>query len=138
LKEFYYQNPDDVKIVFKQFPLNSIHSEAQISAEASLAANAQGKFWEYHDILFQNQQALTRPDLEMYAEQLGLDMARFKADLDKGIYKTAIRKDMQEGSAAGVNGTPKVYINGRKYSGPRGFPPEGMEGVARAYLGMGD
>jgi protein-disulfide isomerase len=137
LKDFQYEFPEDVQLVFKQFPLNSIHTEAQIAAEASLAANAQGQFWEFHDLLYANQQALGREDLISYADQLGLDTARFTTDLDNGRWKSAVQADQQDGSRAGVNGTPAIFINGQKYQGPRGFPPEGLEGVARAYLGMG-
>ncbi len=137
LKDFQSVFPDDVQVIFKHFPLRSIHPEAQLASEAALEALAQRKFWEYHDILFANQKALTRPDLVVYAEQLGLDMVAFTQALDSGKYKAEIQRDLQEGTRAGVSGTPSVYMNGQKYQGPRGFPIEGLEGVARSYLGMG-
>ena len=136
IKEFQKRFPKDVRIVYKQMPLN-IHDNAQIAAEASMAAAAQGKFWEYHDVLFNNQQALTRPDLEKYAGQIGLDVAKFKKDLDAGVGKQLISRDSQEGANAGVSGTPSVFINGMRYQGPRGYPPEGLEAVARTYFGLG-
>lgn len=137
LKDFQALFPNDVQLIYKQFPLRSIHPEAQLAAEASLEAMAQGKFWEYHDILFANQKNLFLPDLQTYAEQVGLDMIQFTEALDTGRHKAAIETDLREGSQAGVSGTPAVYLNGRKYQGPRGFPPEGLEGIARSYLGIG-
>lgn len=135
VKEFQKRFPNDVKIVYKHMPLD-IHDNAQIAAEASMAALAQGKFWEYHDVLFNNQSALGKDQLEQYAQQIGLDMARFKSDMASGVGKSVIQRDMQEGGKAGVSGTPSVYINGMKYQGPRGYPPEGLEAVARTYFGL--
>ncbi len=117
-------------------PLVSIHDRAMAASEASLAAQEQGKFWEYHDLLMANQRALQDTDLERYANQVGLDLARFKADIASGKMKAQIRNDMDDGQRAGVRGTPSVYLNGRKYQGPRGYPPEGLEGVAAAMLGL--
>jgi protein-disulfide isomerase len=136
IHEFAKRFPNDVRIVYKHMPLD-IHDHAKLAAEASMAAMAQGKFWEYHDILFANQQALDRPDLEKYAGQAGLDVARFKKDLDAGVGKALIARDTQEGQSNGVSGTPSVFINGMKYQGPRGYPPEGLEAVARVYFGLG-
>ena len=136
IKDFQKRFPNDVRIVFKHMPL-SIHDNAQLASEASMVAAAQGKFWEYHDVLFANQQALTRPDLEKYAGQIGLDVPKFKKDLDAGVGKALVSRDAQEGGSAGVSGTPSVFINGMRYQGPRGYPPEGLEAVARAYFGLG-
>jgi protein-disulfide isomerase len=136
VKEFAKRFPNDVNVVYKHMPLTSIHDKAQGAAEASMAAMAQGKFWEYHDVLYQNQQALDRADLERYAQQVGLDMAKFKSDLEKGVGKDVIQRDTDEGNRNGVSGTPSVFINGLKYAGPRGYPPEGLEAVARAYVGL--
>lgn len=136
LKLFQKNNPKDVKIVFKHMPLESIHPEAMLASEASMAAHAQGKFWEYHDKLYDNQQSLDRASLERYAQELGLDMGKFKAALDGHTYKSAVTSDASEGQQAGISGTPTVYLNGYKYAGPRGYPPEGLEGVARMYLGL--
>ncbi len=136
IKEFQKRFPNDVKIVYKHMPLTDIHDHAQQAAEASMAAAAQGKFWEYHDILFANQSALDTNNLEAYAQQAGLDVAKFKADMAKGVGRDIISRDANEGRQAGVSGTPSVFINGLKYQGPKGYPPEGLEAVARAYLGL--
>ncbi len=109
---------DKVSIVFKHFPLG-FHKQAQLAAEASMAAHAQGRFWEYHDILFQNQKALERPQLEAYAQQLGLDMDKFKSALDQGVFTERVKEDMDVCQKAGVRGTPTIFVNGRKYEGER-------------------
>ncbi|MDB4981075.1 MAG: DSBA-like thioredoxin domain protein [Myxococcales bacterium] len=109
-----------VHMVWKNYPL-PFHNNAEPAAEAAMAAGAQGKFWEMHDKLFANQQSLDRPSLEKYAQELGLDMGKFKADLDGSKYKSVIDAEQKEGSAVGVNGTPAVFINGRKISGAYPF-----------------
>ncbi|GMV38656.1 MAG: hypothetical protein AMXMBFR64_03720 [Myxococcales bacterium] len=136
LKEFQARFPNDVRIVFKNFPLTSIHPKAQLASEAAMAAHEQGKFWEYHDLLFANQKVLDRPDLERYAEQLGLDMGKFRAALDSGKWKPFMEREMADGARAQVGGTPSIFLNGQRYQGPRGYPPEGLEAVARTYLGL--
>jgi len=137
IKEFAKKFPNDVALVYKHLPLD-IHDKAQGAAEASMAALQQGqdKFWAYHDILYNNQQSLDLDSLTRYAEQAGLDMARFKKDLEQGAGKSVIGRDVGEAQRAGVSGTPSVYINGMKYQGPRGYPPEGLEAVARTYFGL--
>jgi protein-disulfide isomerase len=116
-----------VHMVWKNYPL-PFHPFAEPAAEAAMAANAQGKFWQMHDKLFENNTALDRPNLEKYAQELGLDMARFKADLDAQKYKDSIQSDTKEGSAVGVNGTPAVFINGRKINGA--YPWETFKKIA--------
>jgi len=105
--------PKGVRFVFRQFPL-SFHEHAHLAAEASLAAAAQGKFWEYHDLLFKNQSALGRDSLEKYAAEVGLDMAAFKKALDEGTYKEAVDKDVELGNKVAVSGTPTLFINGAR------------------------
>ena len=107
--------PKGVRFVFRQFPL-SFHQEAHLAAQASLAAAAEGKFWEYHDLLFENQKSLGRESLEKYAEQLGLNMATFKKALDEGTYKDAVDKDIELGGKIAVSGTPTMFINGKRVS----------------------
>ena len=136
LKTFQKNNPNDVKVVFKHLPLVNIHEDAQLASEASMEALAQGKFWEYHDVLFENQHALKRPDLENYAKQVGLDMGKLRAALDSRKHQAAVDADAAEAQRAGISGTPSIFINGLKYQGPRGYPPDGLEGVARMYLGL--
>jgi len=119
LKDAY---PRDVKVVFRQYPLPpNMHPNAQISAEASLAAHEQGKFWPMHDKLFENRTALGRDSLEKYAEQIGLNMSKFKAALDSGKFKQKVSEDMAAGSSVGVNGTPTFFINGQMQVGGLGF-----------------
>jgi protein-disulfide isomerase len=109
-----------VAIVFKQFPL-AFHNNAQGAAEAALAAKEQGKFWEMHDKMFENAQALDRAALEGYAKGLGLNVDKFKAALDSGKYKAQVQKETAEGSSAGVQGTPSFVINGRLVVGAQPF-----------------
>jgi protein-disulfide isomerase len=105
-----------LRIAFKQFPL-PFHDHAHLAAEAALAANEQGKFWQYHDKLFANQQALERPALETYAQELGLDMAKFRAALDSGKFKDKVDAEAKEGAAVGTTGTPTFFINGTRLVG---------------------
>jgi protein-disulfide isomerase len=111
---------DKVRIAFKHQPL-PFHNNAEIAAEASMAANEQGKFWEMHDKLFANQQQLDRVSLEKYAQEIGLNMARFKAALDASKFKDRIQKDSAEGMKVGANGTPTFFINGNKVEGAQPF-----------------
>ena len=97
-----------MQIAFKNQPL-PFHDNAQPAAEAALAANEQGKFWEMHDKLFANQQALDRPSLEKYAQELGLDMGKFKAALDsRQVQGRRSTRTRTEGTAVGANGTPDL------------------------------
>ena len=111
------QFPNNVKLVYKQFPLD-MHKHAHLAAEASLAAHAQGKFWPLHDKMFANFRQLTRENILQWASEIGLDMQRFTADLDSGKYKAEVDREVQEGMDAGVNGTPTFFINGRRFNGP--------------------
>ena len=108
---------DRVRIVFRQFPL-SFHQNAHLAAQASLEALAQGKFWEMHDKMFANQRELERPALEKYAQEIGLDMKKFKTALDAGTHKAAVDADMELGQKVGVQGTPTMFINGEKVPDP--------------------
>ena len=123
-------NPD-VRIVYKQFPL-AFHNNANVAAQASLAAHAQGKFWEMHDMLYANQQRLGRQDLEGYAEELGLDMERFRHALDSGMYEQTIREETAEGQKFGVEGTPTWFVNGVFQSGA--LPPDAIRAKIAEYL----
>ena len=120
IREVQAKGLDGVKttVTFKNFPL-SIHPNAQIAHQAAMAAKAQGKFWEMHDLLFANQQHVQRSDLVGYAKKLGLNVARFEKDMDSEQTKKAIEADVSEGTKLGVNGTPSYTINGKLYSGTR-------------------
>ena len=107
---------DKVRIVFRQYPL-PMHPQAQKAAEASLCANDQGKFWQFHDALFANQQALAVDQLKAKATELGLNAEAFNSCLDSNKYAAQVAADMKEGSAAGVSGTPAMFINGRFVNG---------------------
>jgi protein-disulfide isomerase len=115
LKEKY---SDKVHFVFRQFPLVSIHPNAQGAAEASLAAHAQNKFWEFHDKLFANQQQLTREALEGYAKELGLNVADFKKALDDKKFAPAVEAEVKLGTANSVDGTPTMFLNGKRVADP--------------------
>lgn len=108
--------PNDVRLIFKQYPLES-HPQASISAAAALAAHNQGKFWQMHDVLFANRTQLSRQNILAWAGKLGLDMKRFTADLDSDAIKKAVIRDTQDGDKAGVEGTPTVFIDGQRYNG---------------------
>ena len=112
--------PKDVRIAFRHQPL-PFHNHAMEAAEASMAANAQGKFWEMHDKLFANQQKLDRADLDGYAKEIGLDMNRFKADMDGHKHKDQIEADSKAGTSWGANGTPTLFVNGRQIVGAQPF-----------------
>lgn len=113
ISEFYNKHKDEVKIVFKHFPL-SFHRNARPAAIAALAAHRQGKFWEMHDALFQNSRALSPALYEQTAQKLGLNLDQFKKDIADPELAKAIDSDIAAGRAAGVTGTPSIYINGRR------------------------
>jgi protein-disulfide isomerase len=100
-----------VRLVVRDFPL-VIHAQARKAAEAANAANAQGKFFEYISVLFKNQSALDVASLKKYATDLGLDRARFETALDSGQYAAEVDRDVSDGEAYGVDGTPTIFING--------------------------
>jgi protein-disulfide isomerase len=108
---------DDLLFAFRHFPLTQIHPLALPAAEAAEAAGAQEKFWEMHDLLFENQQHLEAPYLLKYATALGLDLERFAADLKSGKFDSKIREDFLSGVRSGVNGTPTFFINGVRHNG---------------------
>ncbi len=110
--------PGQVKVVFKNFPLG-FHKQAGIAAEAALAAGAQGKFWEMHDKIFNNQKQMEIENLKSYAEELGLNMEQFNQDLETHRYKKVVDEDMKLGQGAGVRGTPTFFINGKKVVGAK-------------------
>lgn len=108
---------DSVRLVYRDFPLSSIHPQAEKSAEAAQCAHQQGKFWEYHDLLFENQQALDIGSLKVYAQQLGLDSEAFDDCLDSGHFATEVEQDLTDGVNYGVTATPTFFVNGRLVRG---------------------
>lgn len=111
---------DKVHFVFREFPL-PMHPNARGAAEASLAANAQGKFWQFHDKLFKNQGQLTRDGLEGFAKEAGLDMTAFKKALDAKTFAPEVDSDVKMGEGVSVNGTPTMFINGARVQNPTSF-----------------
>jgi protein-disulfide isomerase len=112
-----------VRLVFRQFPLSAIHSHAETAAEAALCARAQGKFWEMHDALFAHQQELGEARIRELAAGLGLDADRFGDCLASGEQSKAVEADLEAGQAAGVAGTPTVFVNGRQVAFTAGSDP---------------
>ncbi|WP_433472488.1 Na+/H+ antiporter NhaA [Spirillospora sp. CA-142024] len=107
----------DVRYVWRHLPLNDIHPRAQLAAEAAEAAAAQGAFWDMHDVLLEHQDALRPRDLVGYAEDLGLDLDRFRADMRRHIGAGRIAEDVDSADLSGVSGTPTFFVNGRRHLG---------------------
>jgi protein-disulfide isomerase len=116
LKEVLKAYPEGVKLVFKDFPL-SFHKQAKNAAKAARAAGEQGKYWEMHDILFDNYNKMTDDSFKGYAETLGLDVEKFVADFSSTKYDKLIQDDINLGQKSGVRGTPTLYINGKRMQG---------------------
>jgi len=108
---------DKIRVEYRQFPLTGIHANAMAAARASLCANEQGKFWEMHDLMFEEQKELAVPQLKEKAGRLGLDQAAFHACMDGNRFSDVIEEDLRSGSLAGVTGTPAMFVNGRPLSG---------------------
>ncbi len=112
---------DKVRIVWKDFPLTQIHPQAFKAGEAGHCAAEQGKFGEFHDLLFANQQALMADDLKRYAAAVGVDATRFNACLDTSKHAEVVRDGVAQGTRLGVNSTPTTFINGRRVSGAQPY-----------------
>jgi protein-disulfide isomerase len=105
---------DRVRFVVRDFPLNTVHADAQKAAEAAEAAREQGKYWDFIAILFHNQSSLKPEQLKQYAQVLGLDAAKFGAALDSGKFAEKVQRDVNDGQKVGVSGTPTVFVNGKR------------------------
>jgi protein-disulfide isomerase len=130
LKQIAEKYGDKVQIIYRQYPIPSLHPNAMKAAEASLCAQEQNKFWELHDMMFAEQQALSVSELKQKAGRLGLDQAKFNSCLDNGRYVERVQNDIKEGNRIGVgnSGTPAIFVNGNYMEG--GAVP--FEVVARA------
>ena len=126
-----YIDTGKVKYVYRDFPL-SFHPEAQAAAEASECADDQGKFWEYHDALFENQQTLGSSLYTQLANQLGLDVKEFDSCLSSGKFRQEVQADFSYGSSVGVSGTPTFFINGIKLVGAQ--PYQAFQQIIEAEL----
>jgi protein-disulfide isomerase len=129
LKKIVEESNGKVKVVFKQYPLLG-HPKARDASKATIAADKQGKFWEMHDLLFKSQDDLQTANLDDYAKKLGLDLKRFKADMQSKETDKKIDADIAEGHAAGVDATPSIYVNDRRFV----FPPEQLRPYIREEL----
>ncbi len=103
---------DRLRIIYRHYPLSGIHPQAQEAAEAAEAAGAQGRFWEMHYLLFRNQNALTRKNLLSYAVELGLDIGRFRNDLENRAYRERVREHFRRGVQDGCYKPPALFMNG--------------------------
>lgn len=117
LKELMKEFGSQVKFVFRNFPLSEMHQYAKAAAIAAEAANLQGKFWEMHDAIYENQQSLNDLYLFELAENVGLNIAQFKEDIQKVELSEKVDSDFESGVMSGVNGTPSFFINGNKFNG---------------------
>jgi Na+/H+ antiporter NhaA len=117
LRELLAEFGEELRFVFRHLPLADVHPRAPLAAEAAEAAAAQGRFWEMHDLLFQHQDALTARDLVGYAEELGLDVDRFREDLRRRAYAPRIAEDVAGADVSGVAGTPTFFVNERRHHG---------------------
>lgn len=108
---------DQLRFVFRNFPLSKAHPHAQHAAEAAEAAGAQGKFWPMHNLIFEHQHALEDAHLLRYAQSLGLDTQRFQQELRMGVYAKRVQEDFRQGMRSGVNRTPTFFVNGVRYDG---------------------
>jgi protein-disulfide isomerase len=104
--------PNDVKLIIKHFPLRN-HKFARKAAAAALAANEQGKFWEFHHQLFKNYKTINDAKIQDIAKELGLDINKFKKEMKSPAISKLISRDLQNGRQAGVGGTPTIFINGK-------------------------
>jgi protein-disulfide isomerase len=108
---------DRLCFCFRNFPLTNAHPHAEHAAEAAEAAGAQGRFWEMHDLLFENQDSLDDQNLAEYALTIGLDARRLVSEILAGTHVARMREDFRSGARSGVNGTPTFFINGERYDG---------------------
>ncbi len=122
LEQVLEKNPNQVKLVFKNFPIRN-HKFAMPAAVAALAAGKQGKFWEFHDLLFKDYNRLNEQKVNEIAQKLKLDIKKFEKDRKDPRIRAMINRDLVEGNQAGVRGTPTVFINGRllRNRNPAGF-----------------
>lgn len=116
VKELQRRLGDRLRFVYRHFPLSNLHPNAQRAAESSEAAAAQGKFWEMHDALFENQRSLDA-GLERLAREVGLDVERWSSEMAQHTHARKVREDFMSGVRSGVNGTPTFYINGVRHDG---------------------
>ena len=131
LEQVLEQHPGKVRLVFKNYPLRS-HSMAYKAAVAAMAADLRGKFWDFHDRVFQNHNRLSDSVLAQIRKELGLVDPAFEGLLKNPEIAGLIQRDVQEGRLAGVRGTPTIFVNGKRHPGP--YTPEGFREAIEAEL----
>lgn len=132
LEQILEENPTDVRLVFRHFPLHAIHPNAQAAAEAAVCAQDQGAFWELHDLMFEEQDTLGVDDLKDKAERAGIDAEAFAACMEAEDTPGRVEADRRAGIAVGVNGTPALFVNGRPLAGAVAY--EELAGVVEDEL----
>jgi protein-disulfide isomerase len=123
IQEIQRQMGGTLRFVFRNFPLAAMHRHAMRAAEAAEAAGAQGKFWEMHDRLFDDQEKLEDADLIAHAKAIGLDIPRFESDLTGHVYLPRVQEDYRGAIKSGVKGTPAFFINNVRYKGAYDLEP---------------
>jgi protein-disulfide isomerase len=134
MEELLKAYPKDVKVVFKHYPL-PFHKEAEPSAKAAWAAQQQGKFWEYHDVMFNNQDKLGTDFYLATAKELKLDEAKFKADMNSEAAAKQVKDDTEAGAKNGIQGTPGFFVNGVAVKGA--YPASHFKGIIDRWLNQG-
>jgi protein-disulfide isomerase len=132
LQEVLRQYPGKVRWVYRDFPIASLHPQAAKAAEAARCAGEQGKFWEYHDLLFDSQKQTALSDYKRFADQLKLDQKGFATCLESGRHQAAVESDVEDGARLGITGTPTFFINGRLLVGNQ--PVDNFKKVIEAEL----
>src|SRR3712207_412218 len=137
VKELRERVGDRLRFVFRHFPLDSVHPDARRAAEAAEAAASQGRFWEMHDLLYENQGDLGDEALRRHATRLGLDPMRFEEELEERAHAPRVREDRFGGERSGVEGTPTFFVNGVRYEGSHDLEAllEAVEDAARGGTG---
>lgn len=132
IRELAVQYPDTVQFIYRDFPLTELHPIAQKAAEAGECADDQGKFWEFHDKLYQNQNALSEEAFVEFAESLNMNVTQFESCVQSGRYADEVTEDYLAGVEAGVRGTPTFFINGNRIAGA--IPADILEAVIQSIL----
>ena len=134
IKDVQARMGDELRFVFRNFPITTSHPHAGQAAEAAEAAAVQGSFWPMHDTLYENQSQLEDEDLHRYAEKLGLDVARFDRELAEHVHEARVHEDFLSGVRSGVNGTPTFYVNGVRHDDS--YDPETLIAALRRAVGQ--
>lgn len=132
LRELATVYADNIYYIYRDFPLTDLHAMAQKAAEAGECAQDQGKFWEYHDKMYQNQTSLNEESLVAFAQSLNMNVTEFESCLDSGRYAEEVLDDYEAGLASGVRGTPTFFINGNRIAGS--IPRDILEAIIQSIL----